>query len=169
ISEFQKQFSERIGDYQKTFSAGEEERRKKAEASTQLREKEYDKESKAIINELTDLREEYTGAFEKDRGNFAQISTELIEQLRNYAKEAEVTVGLMSEKSLQNDFIIQADKEKDRAWWWNFATFITVGLLLVAIGYIFIHTIVYPVPSDPSIYPQILSKFLVTAVIGIVA
>jgi len=72
-------------------------------------------------------------------------------------------------KSLQNDFIIQADKEKDRAWWWNFATFLAVGLLLLAIGYIFVHTIIVSLPPDQSSYPQILSKFLVTGVIGIVA
>ncbi len=75
----------------------------------------------------------------------------------------------MSEKSLQNDYIIQANKEKNSARLWNSATFLTVVLLLVAIGFIFVHTIIAPLPIDQTSYPQVLSKFLVTAVIGIVA
>lgn len=158
IAEFQKQFSERIGEFQKQFSEAEEERRKKVDSSIQLREKSYSKETKERNEQI-----------EKWKVESETNTQNLIKQLRNFAKEAEVTVGLMSEKSLQNDFIIQADKEKDRAWWWNLATFIEVGLLISAVGYIFVHTIIVPLPVEQSNYPQILSKFLVTAVIGIIA
>lgn len=158
IAEYQKQFSERVAEYQKQFSEGEEERRKKLEVSIQARDKAYAKETKERTTELN--------AWGKE---FKENSEKLIYQLRDFAKEADVTVGLMSEKSLQNDFIIQADKEKNRAWMWNLATFVAIVLLLVAVGYIFVHTIISPLPTDQTSYPQILSKFLVTAVIGIIA
>ncbi|MEO6588679.1 MAG: hypothetical protein ABIP06_05070 [Pyrinomonadaceae bacterium] len=158
IAEFQKQFSERIGEFQEQFSEVEEERRKKVDASIQARDRIYNKETK-----------ERNIQIETWKSESEKTSQDLILQLRNFAKEAEVTLGLMSEKSLQNDFIIQADKEKDRGWWWNLATFVEVGLLILAVGYIFVHTIIVPLPVDQSTYPQILSKFLVTAVIGIIA
>lgn len=169
IAEFQKQFSERIGEFQKQFSEAEEDRRKKLEASIQNREKAYKKETSERTNDLNTWREQFTTVFNTEKETFNFTSNELIEKIKNHAQEAKVTVGLISEKSLQNDFIIQADNEKNRAWWWNLATFIEVGLLILAVGYIFIHTIIVPLPIEQSNYPQILSKFLVTAVIGIIA
>lgn len=169
IAEFQRQFSERIGEYQRQFSDSEEERRRKLESSILSRDRAYKKETTERSAEIGAWREEVASNFSKDKETFDTSSQLLIEQLRKFAKEAEVTLGLMSEKSLQNDFITQADREKDRAWSWNLATFVTVALLLLAIGYIFVHTIIVPSTADPILYPQILSKFLVTAVMGIIA
>jgi len=169
IAEFQKQFSERIGEYQRQFSESEEDRRKKLESSIQSRDRTYKKETNDRTAEINSWRDEFTSNFNTDKKQFESDSQALIEKLRKFAKEAEVTLGLMSEKSLQNDFITQADREKARAWSWNLATFVTIGLLLLAIGYIFIHTIIIPSAADPVAYSQILSKFLVTGVIGIVA
>jgi|CXWL01.1.fsa_nt_gi hypothetical protein len=169
LAEFQKQFSERIGEYQSQFSAAEEDRRQKLELSIKSRDDAYKKESKDRTDALEKWQKTFTNAFEEGKTTFAETSNDVIEELRNYAQEAKVTVGLMSEKSLQNDFLIQADKEKTSAQLWNFATFGNVILLLAAIGFIFYHTFVNPTATDSTGYPHILSKFLVTVVIGVIA